>query len=362
MLNISRTGILTRCLAATCIACLAVAAASTVRANEDQNKSDQQKQNQQNQQQAQPNQKTGAQLKAPANAPNQKNQQANEQNQPNEQQTAEQQNTNQQQASPNESNRAESANERQWPAPQRYEYRSDKAGGQAQQGAENGQQARGQQGASLGINIVNSENGQGVTVMRIMPNTAAQKMGLRRRDRITSLNGQPVRSVDQFISDIRDMQPGQQVALSIVRNGNQRTVRGELQGYSESIVQTQGPSGTREYRSFQGVITPNQGNEYSSDEGQMNENRQAGYEENGEPSEARSGDFGARLSRLEQQIDRLSQQVDQLREAVGPTRLSERPGNVQERTDANAAQPQQQFRDSQQETTSQPNPQQNPKQ
>ena len=195
---------------------------------------------------------------------------------------------------------------------------------------------RGQKGASLGVNIVSSDNGQGVTVMRIIPNTAAEQMGLHRRDRITSLNGEPVRSVDQFISDIRGMQPGQQVKLGIVRDGNQHTISGELQGYAESIIQTQGPHGTQEYRRFQGVIEPNQPNEYSSDEGQLNsENRQAGYEESGQPSAARSGDFAARLSRIEQQIDRLSQQVDQLREAVGPTRLSERPGQSGTSTDSN---------------------------
>ena len=172
--------------------------------------------------------------------------------------------------------------------------------------------------------------------MRIIPNTAAEQMGLHRRDRITSLNGEPVRSVDQFISDIRGMQPGQQVKLGIVRDGNQHTISGELQGYAESIIQTQGPHGTQEYRRFQGVIEPNQPNEYSSDEGQLNsENRQAGYEESGQPSAARSGDFAARLSRIEQQIDRLSQQVDQLREAVGPTRLSERPGQSGTSTDSN---------------------------
>ncbi|HVT26831.1 MAG TPA: PDZ domain-containing protein [Lacipirellulaceae bacterium] len=320
-----------------------MSAASTSRAADDQSQTDQQKQNQQQ-----------AQLNQPSNAQSQA--QSEEQNQQNAQQAEQQPNANQQKASQNESKSAENANERAWPAPQRYEYRRGNAGNQGQQG-----QARGQQRGSLGVNIVSSENGEGVTVMRIIPNTAAQQMGLHRRDRITSLNGQPVRSVDQFISDIRNMQPGQEVALEIMRNGEKRTVRGQLQGYAESVLQTQGPNGIREYRRFQGVIEPNQGNEYSRSEGQMNsENRQAGYEENEQYSQADSGDLSVRISRIERQLDRISQQVDQLRDAIGPTRLSERPGapGARGRTEENAGQTQQQFRDSQQAAPSQSNSQQ----
>jgi PDZ domain len=341
MLNISRTGIVTQCLAACCITGLVVVAGSTARAANDQSKTDQQKQNQQ---QAQSKQSDNAQPQA-------KSQEQDEQNSP----EAQQQNADQQQAAKNESNHAENSNQRAWPAPQRYEYRHANASNQPQLGQRENEAGR-QQRASLGVNIVSSENGQGVTVMRIIPNTAAQKMGLHRRDRITSLNGQPVRSVDQFISDIRDMQPGQQVALGIVRNGNKRTVRGQLEGFAESVIQTQGPNGIHEYRRFQGVIEPNQGNEYSSDESQReSENRQAGYEENEQHSPAASSDVSARISRIEQRIDQLTQQIDRLREAVGPTRLSERPGalSARDRNDENAGQSQPQFRDSQQAEPSQ---------
>src|SRR6185312_1097222 len=97
-----------------------------------------------------------------------------------------------------------------------------------------------------------------------------------------------------------------------------RTIRGELEGYSESVVETQGPSGSHEYRQFQSYIDPNQqhAKQASSDENldRQHEGTQANYENRGSNQSAQSanGDVEARVSRLEQQIEHLTQQLDEL--------------------------------------------------
>src|SRR6478735_5664947 len=86
------------------------------------------------------------------------------------------------------------------PTPQSYESRRD--ANQAAGNDQGGQKGRGR--VNLGVSIAKSDEGNGLTVMQIMPNTAAERMGLQRHDRITSVNGESVRSVDDFISEIRN--------------------------------------------------------------------------------------------------------------------------------------------------------------
>src|SRR5262249_44024520 len=113
--------------------------------------------------------------------------------------------------------------------------------------------------------------------------------------------------------------PGEAVELQITRDGNQRTLRGELTGFSESVVQTQGPGGTRGFRQFRSYISPERSN---SDQGRderegfardSRENMQTSYNERGESSgRSQSGDLENRISRIEQQLDRLTEQVNRL--------------------------------------------------
>ena len=99
---------------------------------------------------------------------------------------------------------------------------------------------------------------------------------------------------------------------------DQRTVRGELAGVSESVVETQGPSGTRAFRQFRSYISPDQSNsenERSGREGyarDSRENVQTSYNDRGESGRSQSRDLENRISRIEQQLDRLSEQVNRL--------------------------------------------------
>ncbi len=140
-------------------------------------------------------------------------------------------------------------------------------------------------------------------------------MGLQRHDRIRSLNGEKVRSADDFIAAISGMNPGEKVELKVMRDGNERTIRGELEGYSESVVETQGPSGNREYRQFQSYIEPNQP---SSDRAVRQENRdtregtQANTENRANSNDSRFSDIEARVTQLEQRFEKVAQQIEDL--------------------------------------------------
>jgi len=297
--------------------CILLALATAALANEDPKSVDQKKQNQEsiqenaNQQNAA--QPTSQQAQQEAKQ-NQGQVQSEEQRNPGQSEQARQSaEDRQQQIQDNQTPNTRNASGES-PAPQRYDSRSN-----ANQAAGNDQ--RGQKGRSrgnLGVSIAQSDEGNGVTVMQIMPNTAAERMGLQRRDRITSLNGEPVRSVDDFISEIRNMNPGDSVELKVTRNGNQRTVRGELAGYSESVVETQGPGGTRAYRQFKSYIAPDQSNAESGRDGregsaqESRDNVQTSYNERGETGRMQSDDLENRISRIEKQIQQLSDQLNRL--------------------------------------------------
>jgi hypothetical protein len=311
MLNVARTR---RWAVASCLAGLTIAVAPIALANDEQNSSKQQKQDQQhaqNQQQTQASQQNASQPSDQTSSQNKANQQT-------------QQNQNQQNAGSNQNqttsdqNQQSSQRNQQNAATNQSQNKSDQSQQASQQGSQQRSQqmqrnSSGKQGASLGVNISGDDQENGVLVVRILPNTPAQRMGLRLRDRIISLNGERVRSADEFISAIRNMNPGDRVDLKVVRNGNEQTIHGELAGYSEAIVQTQGPNGSQQYRGFQSYIEPNQSNsgEASSDQNRsFRENQQTSYEDRGE--RAGSGDLDARISRIEQQLDRLTQQVEGL--------------------------------------------------
>jgi len=158
-------------------------------------------------------------------------------------------------------------------------------------------------GASLGVNIVTSENSQGVMVARTQPGTPADKMGLQPRDRILTLNGQPVGSADQFIAAIRGMNPGDQIELSINRGGNAQNLGGRLEALRDRLAAREGPVGNMIGRA----------RDFARERGDMDNrgNRQTSYEEG--IGARPSSDLEARLSRLEQQMERLTREIEQLR-------------------------------------------------
>jgi len=186
----------------------------------------------------------------------------------------------------------------EWPAPQRYEAGRG-PGGNMRQG-----------GASLGVNVSGSGDGQGIVVSRIWPGTPADKMGLRPRDRIITVNGQPVGSIDEFITTIRAMNAGDQIQLSIDRNGNASNVGGRLEAFRESVAAGQGPVGSvlRGARDMIRERDERIGDRYRSG----GPNVQTSFEDGGSSARS-SADVDARINRLEQKIEQLTQEIQQLR-------------------------------------------------
>jgi hypothetical protein len=149
-------------------------------------------------------------------------------------------------------------------------------------------------------------------------------MGLRSRDRITLVNGNAVGGVDEFISQIRSLNPGDPVELQIVRNGNEQSFRGELEPFGQAVARSPQISSNDEYQIYRSVVGPpdsqNPNIEVSRDAPRSAEpsaTLQASYEDRGQSNPPQSGDVDARLRRIEEHLDRLTQDVQELRNLVG---------------------------------------------
>jgi S1-C subfamily serine protease len=64
----------------------------------------------------------------------------------------------------------------------------------------------------------------GVLVVRVMPNTAAAKAGMRRGDLILEVNGDPIRDAGELQDAVEDSHVNDRLQLTIVRNGKSKTI------------------------------------------------------------------------------------------------------------------------------------------
>ncbi len=186
--------------------------------------------------------------------------------------------------------------------------------------------ARRNEKASLGVNVVSSNDGQGVIVSRVRPGTPADRMGLQPRDRILSLNGQPVVAVDEFIAAIRGLNVGEEAQLSIERGGEAQNIVGRLEALREAIAAGDGPVRNLAERT-RGILGRERGERASVEAGPVGVNVQTGYEDPGLSVAVGSRDVDARITRLEQQIERLTQEIQQLRNSRGSQEPESQPGS-----------------------------------
>ncbi len=70
--------------------------------------------------------------------------------------------------------------------------------------------------------------GDGVLVNRVVPQSPADRAGLRKGDVIVRLNSRPVRTPEDLSNLVLAENPGQSIALEIVRNGEKRTLNARL--------------------------------------------------------------------------------------------------------------------------------------
>lgn len=93
----------------------------------------------------------------------------------------------------------------------------------------------GQQGqASLGVAIAATE--QGVSIVRVYPESAADRAGLQSGDRIVRIGEQPIRSIEQLVASLAERRPGDRVTLTVIRGGQEREVEATLQSRRESFA------------------------------------------------------------------------------------------------------------------------------
>lgn len=87
----------------------------------------------------------------------------------------------------------------------------------------------------------------GVLVADILPDTPADASDLERGDIVLSVDGEPVASVASFRNRIASIDPGTRVALTVLRNRRERTIRVTLGSQTDaSAAVAEQPQATRE--------------------------------------------------------------------------------------------------------------------
>jgi putative serine protease PepD len=71
---------------------------------------------------------------------------------------------------------------------------------------------------------------EGATITEVMPDTPAERAGLRKDDVIVAVGDQPVNDGIALIVAIRTHRPGETVTMSVVRDGEEQVVEVELDG------------------------------------------------------------------------------------------------------------------------------------
>ena len=68
----------------------------------------------------------------------------------------------------------------------------------------------------------------GVVVREVIPNTAADKAGIKANDILITVNDEPINSREEFIILVSSLEPGSEVKLLLVRDGSEMSVKANL--------------------------------------------------------------------------------------------------------------------------------------
>jgi S1-C subfamily serine protease len=79
----------------------------------------------------------------------------------------------------------------------------------------------------LGVAIRLSDNG-GVSVQSLQDESPAMKAGLKENDRIIKVNGEAVKSLQEFVEKIGSFKPGTEIKLLIVRDTDEKEIKVKL--------------------------------------------------------------------------------------------------------------------------------------
>ena len=91
--------------------------------------------------------------------------------------------------------------------------------------------------AFLGVTTAPGPNGDGTVVAAISPSGPAADSDLRVGDSIRSLDGQEIQDPEDLSTTVLEHKPGDHVKLTVVRNGEQRTIDVQLGTRPDQIIQ-----------------------------------------------------------------------------------------------------------------------------
>ncbi len=74
----------------------------------------------------------------------------------------------------------------------------------------------------LGVRV--SQEADGARILEVFPNSPAEQAGLRPGDRIVAFDGEPVSAARPLTEHVRRHRPGDTVRLTVIRDGEERTV------------------------------------------------------------------------------------------------------------------------------------------
>ncbi len=182
--------------------------------------------------------------------------------------------------------------------------------------------------AGLGVTLDRNRSGQnGAVVQRVHRDSPAEQMGFRQGDRITAIDGNQVNSVSDVIEKIRNLQPGDQVRIEIERNGNTRTLQGELESRREALVFRGQQQGQGMGQGYDGRGRQRDDQWYpEQDQTRFNQSNRGQYSQ-GDSSSDRSQNVRRQLDSLERQVNQLRREIDDLQSSLNSGAPSQRGGN-----------------------------------
>jgi S1-C subfamily serine protease len=83
-------------------------------------------------------------------------------------------------------------------------------------------------GAWLGIQLQPDENGQGLVVVGIAPNSPAAAAGFQNEDVIIKIDNQDMKDVKTLLTRMRQTKPGDKLQFTVTNEGNERVLTATL--------------------------------------------------------------------------------------------------------------------------------------
>jgi len=83
--------------------------------------------------------------------------------------------------------------------------------------------------AFLGVTTASNDEQNGVTINKVFENSTAQEIGLEEGDIITAVNSKKVTTVQELIESLSDLEPGDDVTVDYIRDGQSKSQTGAIQ-------------------------------------------------------------------------------------------------------------------------------------